>query len=1167
MNENNQLTEQEKDYLLNFLSNNSETLKGKKCDVNVINSPYSNSDYISHIFLFLKALSLTSIRNKELSLQEYKNIFIHMKNIIIMYQRYIKDSDINEILLKIILILLKTNFEFNQYNNVVLLFLQLIKIILDNNNDLIGNRKKTENYFKLILDNINSNKYSKEEFLILAKNSLMIYACLVDTNIIMEKFFIEIIQKYIVPLCDFIFSKTQIYIIPSISYDIEFISALKCLYELLIICFKKMKRFFPSIKRKELSDNHFLKYGRFSLDLIKLIPIFEKDEIILNIILVFKEDYKEFNIMKSHIFQFLCLIVENYMYQLNNINNNDFLNIIYQIICLIQESIKQILENENIFFNLRKIDDDKGEEEEYFNMLLYNMIYFLSKTIIKEPIKTEFIKNIQLFLLNFIFPLLVTIENESKYMSQEPELYCSYLNDLLYTLKSKNFRIAGLILIKKIFDSFEDAPNFIFSYIIGMMDDILNKQENNNNIINNNIDIKYNIYEYYKSQNIFLNKHNEETKLDFCLLILILLQDNLEKYNLSKNRLRETLIKVQNNFSFIKDILIKIKISHLFKFVIPNLFNMDTNQNKDTNNNSISINEKNKQNISFIEIALTYLFNNLKSTSNDFDDDDDKYLSSDALKNEVSDIIIYLCKYTQGKNDILTDGINYLFQKEFHSLLNLIDNIKLYTFFSVIEQILMRVKITNRNDIFICLTKLTKRFEEENENGDINSQKYCPIYFSIISNFFKGINKIERNDINFPEEINKFNNIFQPILNHLKDINYFIYYENLIKTMTEYIKSIQGINEQIIYIIKLMPNVIEKDRQLSEENFHYLSVFLTYFQFNPLNNDDNEELFDVVIKILEKSFSYEFGNYDTSKLYSLLITLQIVNKNINNISQEIIKILFFNTVKCFNYIFKEDENYGSKKLKQEKNIIIFGIISLGYIFNPEETFNLLNQAEIMKNKPKNFYGESECEIFNFSKYVDILNYINEYEIENESIRKCLILGFCSIIKNKNMKKFLDENKNIKNKFVIIFVNFILKHKEAEIKKRNKIVESELNYSEIKINEDGKINYDEITDSNDEEEEKEDEDEEIIESKLNIDINYIIEQNNNIKNSDEYKFFKESLDYLKETDIECINMIKKELDDDKLKKLEDIYYVKKIKVNYQGKEFEIPRKILNIKKNL
>ena len=158
----------------------------------------------------------------------------------------------------------------------------------------------------------------------------------------------------------------------------------------------------------------------------------------------------------------------------NNINNNDFLNIVYQIINLIEESFKQILENETVFLNLRKIDDEKSDEDEYYNLLLYNMIYFLCKSIIKEPIKSEVNKNLQLFLLNVIFPMLVTVKSEIKYMNNEPEQYCSYLNDLLYNLTLKNFRIAGLILIKKIFDRFEDAPNFIFSYIIGLMDDLLN---------------------------------------------------------------------------------------------------------------------------------------------------------------------------------------------------------------------------------------------------------------------------------------------------------------------------------------------------------------------------------------------------------------------------------------------------------------------------------------------------------------------------------------------------------------------------------------------------------------------------------------------------------------------------------------------------------------------
>ena len=1095
-----------------------------------------------------------------------------MKNIILINQRRTSYSDTKEIINKLILILLNPNVEFMQYNNIVLMFLQLIKMICDSSDELIKESFNLDNYLKLILDSISLTNLKKEEFLIISKNSLMIYICFFETNMIKEKTLLELIQKYIVSICDIIFSKTGIYIVPLITYDIEFVTVLKYLYEMLVICLKKIKRFYPSMKRKEISDILIIKYGMYSLDLIKLIPIFSKDEKITNNILVFNEEYKEFNAMKSNIFLFLCLIVENSLYSSNNMNNIDFYNLIYQIIYLVEESFKQILENEEIFLELRKIDEDeKNEEEDDYNILLYNMIYFLCKSIIKDPIKSEFIKNVQLFLLNLIFPLIVTVENEAKYMKKDPEHYCAYLNDLLYKLSLKNFRIAGLILIKKICENFEDVPNFIFSYIIGMMDDLLNSNETQNNEINNNtnIAIKYNIYLNYKSQNIILNKYNNETKIDFCLLILIILQDNLLKYNILKNRLKEVLIKVQNKFVLIKDTLIKIKLCHFFKFAIPNLFNIESEPIEDNNikkNNDNSVNEKNKQNISFIEMVLSFLFNNLKLVDYDFEDEENIF--SDSLRNEVSDIIIYLCKYAEGENNILNQGINFLLQKEFHSLLNLIDIIKLYSFFSVIEQIIKSIKINNRNDIFICLKKLSKRFEVENETGDMNSQLYCPLYFSIINNFFKGINKISRDDINFAEEINKFNDIFKPILNKLQDINSFIYYENLIKAMTDYVKCFQGINEQIAYIIKIMPNVIERDRQFSEDNFHFLSAVLTYFK---LGNDNRiDELFDIIINILEKTFSYEFGKHDTSKLYSLLITLQIFNKNMD-ISNEISKILLLNSVKCFNYIFQEDENYGNFKMKKDNNNILFGILSLGFIFNPEETYNIINEADIMKNKPKNFYGEFEYEKFSLDKYVEILNYINIYNIENELLRKCLILGFCSIIKNEKMRSILDNNKNTKIKLVLIFANFILRHKKAEVEKRNKIIKTELNYSEVKLNENGKINFKDNSDSEDEEEdnevEDEEEDEETIPNKLNTDINYILEQNNDIKSSDEYNFFKECLDCLKKTDIECINMLNKEFDQDKLEQLEEIYHAKKIKVNYQGKEFEIPRKILNIKKNL
>ena len=77
----------------------------------------------------------------------------------------------------------------------------------------------------------------------------------------------------------------------------------------------------------------------------------------------------------------------------------------------------------------------------------------------------------------------------------------------------------------------------------------------------------------------------------------------------------------------------------------------------------------------------------------------------------------------------------------------------------------------------------------------------------------------------------------------------------------------------------------------------------------------------------------------------------------------------------------------------------------------------------------------------------------------------------------------------------------------------------------------------------------------------------MESNENIKNSDEFLYFKNTLDYIKQNDKECIDILYKELSEDKIRQLEEIYHIKKYKIYYQGKEMEIPRRIINIKRNV
>ena len=107
--------------------------------------------------------------------------------------------------------------------------------------------------------------------------------------------------------------------------------------------------------------------------------------------------------------------------------------------------------------------------------------------------------------------------------------------------------------------------------------------------------------------------------------------------------------------------------------------------------------------------------------------------------------------------------------------------------------------------------------------------------------------------------------------------------------------------------------------------------------------------------------------------------------------------------------------------------------------------------------------------------------------------------------------------------------------------------------------DNEEEYEDVDEDEEEEEEKE--------NKFDKELNYILEINENIKNSDEYTFFKDTLDSVKLNDVESINMLYQELTPEKVKELEEVYHAKKFIINYQGKDLEISRRILNIKRNV
>ena len=1184
-----QLLPKEEEELLKILSflEDSHTVK-KKALIDNIKAELSltASNIVPYIQVIIKGLSISVVKNFEISLELHKSLLIHLKNLLIINQRYINDSDLYECVYNICNIMLTVaNNEHNQCDSMVILFENLIKTICDNNTMMNINKYK-EGLFKNILDKVNSA--NDKDFLIVSKNSLILFHCFLCSNYFNKDNYLDYLLKYFIPLIDNIFKKVHLFINPAQNIlEIKFIFILRKLYNSFYSILLKLKKYYSSLKRKEVADEIFKLYGKYTYELMQTVSYYDEETKNKfgdsNPIIVFNENYMEINFMKAYAFRFISLLIKyskmasnddekkkdiTFDEKNNSINNDEIINITSKLITLVIKSFENILNNETKFYFLRKIDDETSDEENCYNILLYNMTLFLAESLTINEIKNEFNQHMKLFLLNVIFPLLISVESEFKYMRSIPEEYCAYFNDLIYNFTLPNFRISGFFLIKKICENYEDIPNFIYSYIIEMFDDIINKDQihiNNNNL--------YSIYQYYKSQNVLFDKLNENIKLDFCVLIIIILQEKVLSYDILKNKLKEVLIKAQDKFDKIRDPLIKIKLCHLFRFAIPNLFTEKINQKEnenyidDDNNNGDIINidtdmELNEINSTFVNKALNYLFDNL--TQSKSKDSSNQYIYYHSLGNEASEIIIYFTKLTEKKNNenlLLKNTLVNSFQKYFHNLIDIIDVTELYSLFNVIEQIIKDVKINDREELFNCLSKLTKRFIIENDTGDINSQIYCPLYFSILSSFFNGVNKIDITNNNYRKELAKFDDIFKPALDLMSDIYKFLYYENLVKAMIDYVKNFQGINESSVIVLNSMFNIIDNERTFSLASYSFISTFLYYLQ-NKISEKyiDENKLFTDIVKIMDICFEIDFDEHDYSNLYSLLLALQIYSKNMI-IIDDVAKNLLAKSLKCFAYIFERDKKDGIEQEKKQKDIIIFGILALGYIFKPEQTHSLLNQIEIIQKREKvGMYDEIDNEPFSFEKYIEILSYLNEFEVKNELLRKCMILGFCSIMKMVQLNEYFNNNKTTKIKLIKIFVDFILMHKEEEVKNRNKLMKNQLNDNMIKTNDDGKkdLESDEF-ELGEEEEENEDQ--------VDKSITYVLESNENIKNSDEYLYFKNTLDYIKQNDKECIDILNKELTQEKIQQLENIYHIKKYKINYQGKEMEIPRRIINIKRNV
>ena len=1083
------------------------------------------------ISLLIKALSLKIINNKQISLDLYLGIIIYLKNIFSSKDKSLEDLNSEELIsyIQIFLeIILNTN-KINPNLNDSKIF-NIIQIIISNIfsfSKLISQPNYINQAFQIILDNFSF--ITKENFLNISKNVILLCTSLLSSKSAQNQNYDELINKYYIPIINIVFKNVPNFIDPKNNiYNNDFFCILKLLYEGFYYNLIRMKEISDIKTRKNIAFRFFLEYGMYSYELLQIVPSFGEETAKKygnsNPIIIFSTDEKkgyEINHMKSNIFQFLSLITQISTLEeeksdkknKNLITDNELVKLINNVIVLIISSFENILNNKNKFIFIRRYNLETNEEDDCFNILLFQMCVFLSRSLIREPIKSEFSLHIKQFLLNVLFPMVITIDDELNFLNEDPDGYHQYIINIISEFKLRNFRIAACFLILKIADKFDDMANFILSFNIEMLNYIINEGNIKNEISEYNVYLKY-------IKDALINNFSNPIKMDFSFLIILIFKNYIYKIEFFLNRFRDIFINNQEKIHLISSPLIKIKICKIYKLFFPIFIKTD---NKNT---------EQKESI-FIQNSVNFLLNNVIQKNYE---KGNNYIQS--LGQEASETIIELFNIsTYTANELFLKYISQNLENNFSLLIKLIEIINVDSFYLILEHILSEIKINQRYLVFECLDSLSKKFKRELINNSQESKIFCSHFFIILRNFLLGKNKLNLLD---KQELLKFNKILEIILNCKNNPNELDFYEEIVSLTEDYIKVLNGINSLSYRVLKSIGTIIDLEKTTSLFCYDFTATFLSNINKNIYDQPINEaDIFKEILVIIQKSFSIENESIENSKLFALLLTLQIMSLN-PNINEEVLIFLLNSSFDCHKPVY---ENIFFPKYITNKNQLLLAILSLGFIFKPEITLKILN---------KPYYTSENGGVSRFDKFLQYIyssleiTYPDYYPI----LGKCIILGICAILNNSFCQNFLDNNKEKKLSLIKIFISLLKNHIKEKTIIMNNLMKKEMKCHFVKEEEE-----------EEEEEDEEEFEEESFDNEFNDKILFALKGNKNIINSDEFKYFSDIMKKIKEKDDELIKSIFGKGDNKNA--FDKFLNIRNVKIKYNGKEFDIPRRIVRI----
>ena len=522
-------------------------------------------------------------------------------------------------------------------------------------------------------------------------------------------------------------------------------------------------------------------------------------------------------------------------------------------------------------------------------------------------------------------------------------------------------------------------------------------------------------------------------------------------------------------------------------------------------------------NVEYVSKIFDFMFNLLLSSS-----------SYPGLSYQAAQSLLYLIEDNATYITLMSQVINL----KFSNLITLIDEAENDNLFEFISKIVSDVVINDYSVLMNALNRTVIRLKKEIIAGNTT---YIEKTFQILIVFLKGVNSFK--NVNTQEKLSNietFQTMILPIISYIKNPKKIDFEDNILNLSKEFLVATQKISDVVLMIIQNLTLVCLKNDMLSDEVFSFLIEFIKY---DTLTNGAGclVQNFKIILQIIQMSIEEHFEDLYSVK-YSLYLTIKLLSLNIQGmISKEDLKILLVNSIACI--IPDEESNFDDSEYTNLLSIVAMGT---SFIYYPEDTLEIL---------------ETEKFTATFISYLQY--YISQKRYYYTELFKCIILGMCSLLINKNTLSIFIQTEKISG-FIRLFFRMLWRQKEEETKNLKELMKKEINCNFVE----GEESDD---DDLDEEERQIKEEQKILLDELSENKIEIKQCEISFAAVDEFQEFVNCLQNLEINNPTIVAQFKESLTPQEVVALKELVHVRNIKVTYNNTTLNVPRRTVRIKR--